>query len=144
MIKKQKKRKNKINTELVQGVVRNKLLKLETLDTSLADRFKAKFCICEIIYKTILSKYLESNNQSINNLKINMNQVNPALKYAGYHFENSLLNVIFSSQDKKGAKSAKILRNELTHTLSLSAIKELQVREKELFDAMDQFLDGIR
>ena len=52
--------------------------------TQKIDTLKDKFSVCEIVYKIILKDYLKSKNEDTNELDINMTQVKPALRYAGY------------------------------------------------------------
>lgn len=126
--------------------------KLECMETILSnhdtahliDDFKAKFNLCESAYKVILFEHQKrKGNRTSEHPTIHMNQVKHALNFAGYSFENDLLNDIFGSQSKKG-KTAKKLRDAVTHGLDEKAIEEISSRKEELFGYMDAFLDGIR
>ena len=109
------------------------------------NRFKEKFGICEIVYKVVLEDH-QSKRKGIypTNLKIDMRQVIPALKYAGYDFDKNLLTHLFGSKEKTGSHSVKKLRDALTHSVNQRAIQELIDREEELCGYMDQFLLKIR
>lgn len=128
------------------------LLRLDAIDTRLADRFKNDFLKCEIVYKIYLKKYIENNKSGKDaekknkdaQLTIRMDQVERVLKYAGFTFEKSFLEKIFGAEEHVNKRSAKVIRNELTHKMSKSALDELNNREIEIFTYMDKFLSVIR
>ena len=118
---------------------------LEDTETKeLLDDFKNKFNLCETSYKIILIKYLKSNNSK--DLKINMKQVPSVLDFAGYSFDQTLLNEIFGSSSKKKGKykTVKKLRDAVTHGISGKALSEITERKDELFGYMDEFLSKIK
>ena len=108
-------------------------------------QFKEKFGICEIVYKVVLEDHqYRKTGEHKDRLKINMNQVNAALIYAGYDFDKDLLSRIFGSEDRIGKRSAKILRDLLTHSLNKNVVDELRNRYDELTGDMNLFLEKIR
>ena len=130
---------------------KKELVRLESIDTDtiqLLDKFKNKFNYCETIYKMVLKEHQRSKGKDPQdeNLKLNMNQVPSALKFAGYTFDKDLLTEIFGSarpNSSKG-KTVKKLRDRITHGISRNAIEEITNRQIELFGYMDTFLDIIR
>ena len=115
---------------------------LNNEDTAiLLNDFKNKFNICETAYKVILAKYQQSTGKRKNN-KIIFNQVCPALRFAGYNFDEELLKNLFGSKSEKG-KTVKKLRDDVTHGIDQKAVNEISARRKELFTYMDTFLDVI-
>lgn len=110
------------------------------------DAFKNKFTVCERVYKTVLLDYRKAAGKQvkIENLKITMQQVDPALNsFAGYGYDLDLLRKIFGSEKKLNNRSAKKIRDLLTHDLNNSALEELKKREDELHGYMDEFLETI-
>lgn len=113
------------------------------------DEFIEKYIICEMAYKIVLKKYLETNNMydSDQHLNIQLQQVRAALQTAGYKPDHGLLERIFSgSKDyrKRGTKSAKILRNGIEHEMNVQDLKEVVNRKDELFKDMDSFISWIQ
>ena len=111
------------------------------------DGFKNKFNVCETVCKIILKKYLVENEGKVvndNELKLNMGQIPSAFALAGYDFEKDLLTELFGSGKKKGNKTAKKLRDAVTHGLKSGDVNEIMQRKEELFGYMDQFLEKIR
>ena len=123
---------------------KDELLRLEMVDTELPNRYKEKFGVCEIVFKVILAEHQQAKGNPIDRLMVNMRQVPYALNYAGYDFDKTLLNNLFGAKDKVGCRSAKKLRDVLTHSMNEQALNELRDREAELFGYMDEFLDKIR
>jgi len=127
---------------------------LKKLDNLLSDpkareeinELKNTFTECEVVYKVILSEYLSHKKKTVNQkqLKINMTQVKPALKFAGYNFDDLLLQKIFGSEEKVGNRSVKKLRDALTHKPNQSCLNELKKRKTELYGCMNKFLQEIR
>lgn len=112
----------------------------------LIDEFKNKFLMCEYIYKIILEEHQKCKGKDIESryLKIYMTQVPYALKFAGYNFEKNLLSQLFGPEERIGKKSAKKLRDALTHNPNNVNIEELVTRKEELFEYMNKFLEEIR
>lgn len=137
----------KLTTE-EQLALRNKakaeLERLEAIDTDLANRYKEKFGVCEIVYKVVLTDHQQAKGNSTDRLTVTMRQVPYALNYAGYDFDKSFLDKLFGSNEKSGTMSAKKLRDALTHSMNEDALQELKDRESELFADMDSFLEKIR
>lgn len=131
-----------------QLALRNKakaeLQRLETVDADLVNRFKAKYGVCEIVYKVILADHQMAKGKSVDYLKVIMTQVPYALNFAGYDFDKTLLEKLFGANAKPGTMSAKKLRDALTHSMYEAAINELRSREAELFGDMEAFLNKIR
>jgi len=110
----------------------------------LMDAFKNKFNICETVYKVILAEHQRcKGKEHCQFLKVDMTQVPYALAFAGYSFDKALLNELFGASSKKG-KTVKKLRDGITHGINEAVVKEIQMREKELFSYMEAFLSGIR
>lgn len=128
--------------------VRNKALakleELELSDLSLVENYKTRFAICEIVYKVVLKEYLSLKGKSTKALQLNMNQIKVAMPFAGYDFDEDFLRRLFGSEKTVGNRTAKKLRDDLTHEISKSALNELTTRKDELFGLMDEFLEKIR
>lgn len=111
------------------------------------DEFKNKFNVCETVCKIILKRYLVEKEGKVvddDKLYLDMKRIPAAFKLAGYDFEKDLLTKLFGSEKKKGHKTAKKLRNAVTHGLKSEDVKEIMERKEELFGYMDQFLEKIR
>lgn len=126
---------------------------LMKLDQTLADEetmrlvnsFINKFYACEITYKVILEDHqYRKTGVHANRLQIDMRQAPHALAYAGYDFDKDLLARIFGSENKPGRRSAKKIRDAISHAMEEKAIEELKNRQTALFADMDAFLDKIR
>ena len=137
-----------------QLALRNKAkAELERLESTLADEklkkkiddFKDKFSVCEIVYKVVLEDH-QFNKYGVHKerLQVSMKEAPHALTYAGYDFDRNLLSNLFSGEDHIGKRSVKKLRDALTHSVSKSALEELEKRESELYGYMDSFLEKIR
>ncbi len=137
-----------------QLTLRNKAkAELERLEGTLADEklkkkiddFKDKFSVCEIVYKVVLEDH-QFNKYGVHKdrLQVSMKEAPYALTYAGYDFDRNLLSNLFSGEDHIGKRSVKKLRDALTHSVSKSAVEELEKRESELYGYMDSFLEKIR
>ena len=140
-------------TEEEQLVLRNKakneLLRIkkvmDDIDTQQKiESFKTKFSTCEIVYKVVLETHqICTKGECPAVMKIHLTQVKNALLFAGYDYDYVLLSKIFGFEKKVGERSAKIIRNELTHNMSQSAVNELISRWDELNGYMDSFLEKI-
>lgn len=109
------------------------------------DLFKNKFNVCETTYKVILAEHQTKKNKDTGNLKLNMNQVVPALNFAGYHFDKANLNELFGSKSADNQhQTAKKLRDGITHGMDPKCVREITERKDELWEYMDAFLDEIR
>ena len=78
---------------------------------------------------------------------LNYNQITASLKMCRYSIDEGLIKKIFSSVGKyakKGSKSAKVLRNEIEHSLSTSSIDETIERKDELFKYMRDFISCLK
>lgn len=137
-----------------QLALRNKAkAELERLEKILADEatkkmvddFKDHFSVCEIVYKVVLEDH-QFNKYGVHKdrLQVSMKEAPYALTYAGYDFDRKLLTNLFGAEDRVGKRSVKKLRDALTHSISKSALNELKVRETELYEYMDGFLEKIR
>ena len=129
---------------------RNELERLEAVSTDdiTSEKIRAfleKYKSCEIVYKVILIDHQQNKTgKRPERMQVKMTQVPFALDYAGYDFDKALLSQIFGSEEKIGRRTAKKLRDSLTHSMNQNAIDELIDREEELHGYMDQFLEKIR
>ena len=109
------------------------------------DRFKTGFEICEIVYKQLLREHQRAKTGKMpDRMVISMTQVPYVFQFAGYTDEHDLLNNLFGSKDLRMHRSAKKLRDRLTHSIDEHAIQELTLREVEFngyFDAFYQFIE---
>lgn len=115
--------------------------------TKLLDDFKGKYNLCESVYKVILAEHQKvKGRKETDYLKVTMQQVPYALKFAGYGFDKALLTEIFGakSQKRKTVNTVKKLRDAVTHSIDSKAVQEITDRKQELFGYMDAFLSGIR
>lgn len=132
--------RNKAKSELdrLQGLLSDRMA------MELVEQFKSKFSVCEIVYKIILEEHqFRKKGERPSRMIISMNQVPFALEFAGYNFDKNLLSKLFASKTRVGNRSAKDLRNSLTHSLKQSAVNELTERFAELNGYMDAFLEVI-
>lgn len=141
---------NEEQQKLLRLAAKKELIRMETIlkdveTVSLLDSFKAKYNLCETVYKVVLCKHQEANKKTVNieHLCVDMRQVPYALDFAGYKFEKELLNNLFGSKSKKGT-TVKKLRDKVTHGLDQKAIAEIKRRKEELFGYMDSFLDAMK
>ena len=107
------------------------------------DSFKNKFNICESAYKIVLAEHQRCKGNICEQLKLDMKQVPHALNFAGYNFDRELLNDLFGAKSEKG-KTAKKLRDAVTHSIDQQAVTEITTRNEELFRYMDTFLGIIK
>ena len=115
--------------------------------TKLLDDFKGKYNLCESVYKVILAEHQKvKGRKETDYLKVTMQQVPYALKFAGYGFDKALLTEIFGAKSQKGktVHTIKKLRDAVTHSIDSKAVQEITDRKQELFGYMDAFLSGIR
>ena len=115
--------------------------------TKLLDDFKGKYNLCESVYKVILAEHQKvKGHKETDYLKVTMQQVPHALKFAGYGFDKALLTEIFGAKSQKGktVHTIKKLRDAVTHGIASEAVQEITDRKQELFGYMDAFLSGIR
>lgn len=115
--------------------------------TKLLDDFKGKYNLCESVYKVILAEHQKvKGHKETDYLKVTMQQVPHALKFAGYGFDKALLTEIFGAKSQKGktVHTVKKLRDAVTHGIASKAVQEITDRKEELFGYMDAFLSGVR
>ena len=110
----------------------------------LLDKYKNRFNLCESTYKVVLAEHqLKTKGETSSQLKLLMTQAPFAMAFAGYNIDRDLLNRLFGAKCNKG-RTAKKLRDAITHNLEPTAIDEIEARQSELFADMDAFLDIIR
>ena len=109
----------------------------------LLDSFKNKFNICESAYKIVLMEHQRRKGNNGERLLLDMKQVPHALSFAGYNFDKDLLNDLFGAKSSKG-KTAKKLRDAVTHSIDQKAVNEIMTRSEELFTYMDTFINVIK
>ena len=74
--------------------------------TKLLDDFREKYNLCESVYKVILAEHQKvKGHKETDYLKVTMQQVPHALKFAGYGFDKALLTEIFGAKFPKGKNS---------------------------------------
>lgn len=79
--------------------------------------------------------------------RLDMRSIPNALEWAGYEFSRSELDALFSGSGKYGkcgTKSAKKLRDGVTHERNENDIREIAERFEELDAMMDAFLSHFR
>ena len=137
----------------VRDKAKKELERLEGIDEKtiqMIDQFKYRFNICETIYKVILLEYKRKKGLKIksSDLRLNMKEVPAALRFAGYDFKGKeyLLAELFGSKrpNSQKGKTAKKLRDAVTHGISNSAITEIKNRQIEVFNYMDSFIGVIK
>ncbi|MCR5349351.1 MAG: hypothetical protein K6E20_00005 [Acholeplasmatales bacterium] len=137
----QKKIRNLAKSELE----RLELIESDSETTKLVDEFKRKFNMCEVIYKVVLKKHQNDiNNNTTDIFRLIISQVKPAMEYAGYKYDDTLMRQLFSTNTKVGERTVKSIRDALTHKMSNSAIDELKSRKEELFKYMNDFIEMVR
>lgn len=133
---------------ILRNQTKDELIRLETINNdletiALLDLFKNKFNICESVYKVVLSEHQKRKGRDYTYLKLDMRQVPYALEFAGYSFDNELLNELFGAKSNRGT-TVKKLRDAVTHGFNQDAIDEIQERQEELFSYMNCFLESIK
>ena len=129
--------KAKNEVETLEAILSN------SATVKILDEFKNKFNICETVYKIVLAEHQRRKGKNDKCLKLDMRQVPDALLFAGYNFDRDLLNELFGSKSTKG-KTAKKLRDAVTHGIDSKAVAEIVSRNVELNAYMDEFLNVIK
>ncbi len=109
--------------------------------------FKTRFEICESIYKYLLEQYKQLNcKKEVKSiyLKLNISEVKAVLSFFEYKYDEIKITNLFGSEKAKGKRSAKSIRNALTHDFNESVAEELHNRKNEIYGYMDYFLSLIR
>lgn len=113
--------------------------------TETINEYKNYFNICESTYKVILEKHQLMKHGKINgHLRLDMRQVPQAMAYAGYSVDKNLLKRLFGSEDRVGIRSAKVLRDFVTHGMDEKAVEEIIRRKDDLYRDMNSFIEIIR
>jgi hypothetical protein len=133
--------------------------KLYRMDTNLEDEtsvrlrwmFMDKFIQCEVAVKKVMAAYKKEKKGAKDKdkgfLRLDMSTIPAALKWAGITFNRDDLDGLFSGSgeySKRGTKSAKKLRDGVTHEHNENDIQKILDRFEELNWLMDQFLDIFR
>ena len=133
----------------LRSKAKSDLNRLETVMSNeqimdLLDRYKNKFNLCESTYKVVLAEHqFKTKGRMPAQLKLDMTQAPFAMVFAGYKIDRDLLNRLFGAKCDRG-RTAKKLRDAVTHNLEQKAIDEIEARQSELFSDMDAFLEIIR
>ncbi len=130
--------------------------KLHKMDTNLLDTekvhlrwlFMDKFIRCEVAVKKVLTAYHKSRGDKDKGFeRLDMRSIPKALEWAGFDISRAELDALFSGSGKFGkcgTKSAKKLRDGVTHEHNESDIREIAKRFDELDALMDEFLRRFR
>ena len=106
--------------------------------------FLRKFIICEQIFQSACKLKIGHKISSKEYTDLKVNSIVSVLNYYGYTIEKSLIKFIFSSDDKKGERSCKKLRNYICHDYNQFAINELFERYDECISHMDTFINQMK
>ena len=100
---------------------------------------------CELACKLIIMEYNAAKKKTISykDVKMQIQVIIAACRHVGLSISNDVLYRLFSSSEKRGQRSAKILRNDIVHSLSINDIKEVDSRFMALDSDMDVFLRSI-
>ncbi len=104
-------------------------------------RFLYTYISCEVSCKQIISVI---SNRNRDDIKMDMRVIKRSLKHYGVTMNDSVINQIFGSEDKRGKKTCRKLRNELVHRMSKNDIIEINDRIDTLMFTMDAFIKAIR
>ena len=109
------------------------------------DSFLEKYMKCELACKLIIMEYNAAKKKTISykDVKMQIQVIIAACRHVGLSISNDVLYRLFSSSEKRGQRSAKILRNDIVHSLSINDIKEVDSRFMALDSDMDVFLRSI-
>lgn len=112
------------------------------------NEFKNQFTFLEMAYKNLLKSYLSTTNKvdKENDLRLNLNQIPAVLKFHKINISEDILNSIFSMKDKyikRNTKSAKALRNAVTHEMTIQDLNEIYSRRNELSLKMKEFSEKL-
>lgn len=134
----------------IQQRVKRKIGKIEELLSNGATRstkneFLEKFMICETACKAIISDYNQGKKKKTadRDIKLQIQIIEAAIKYAGYSIKKETLTAIFGSTEKRNEKSCKKLRDGIVHSMSAEDIQEVVNRHTLLLSEMQIFLDCI-
>ncbi len=116
---------------------------LDEMHSDMRTRFLDCFAMCDATCKIFLKKYCDIRKQEgAKKIKceLSMNIIPSALTMFEFEIERNLLNRIFSAENKRGRKSAKMLRNGLVHELNNEDMEEVVERFEQLINDMNLFL----
>lgn len=107
--------------------------------------FIDKFTLCDLTCKVAIEYYKNSKGEYKPNehAKLDMRIIPSAMYYLQIPIEKHILNSIFGGSGKykkRGAKSAKKLRDGIVHGMNENDIKEVVSRYEELNKTMNEFL----
>lgn len=104
-------------------------------------KFLYQYISCEITCKKIISLV---DHIPIKDTRMDVRIINRCLRIYGLTFSNEIINSIFSSHDKLGQRSCKVLRNRLVHGLEKKVLTEINDRYDRLNENMDIYLYAIK
>jgi superfamily II DNA or RNA helicase len=142
--------KKKLKANNVKVTTFKRMKKALTVSSNLEyakakEEFLSKFTLCEISCKSVIEHYKKIQNYNVDSksIKLDMRTIPNAFDKFQYNIERHILTIIFSSENNRGKKSAKKLRDGIIHALSEDDIKEVIDRKEYSFKNMDLFLELI-
>lgn len=101
---------------------------------------------CEIVCKIVLKEYLERIKKYISDDKIvlRVSQIKAALNMINLKIDDKIIQKIFSSDDTKNKRSARKIRNYITHKMFQTYIDELKRRNEDLINTMNIFINSFK
>ena len=107
--------------------------------------FLRMYIACDVSCKQIVEQYKEAKKkpQKLIGIKMCIQEIIAACHYVGLPVTDELLYRLFSSRDKRGACSAKHLRDMLVHTASQNDIREITERFKDLETDMNEYIRAL-
>lgn len=112
----------------------------------LMNSFLTKFSEIEVYTRPYLEEYYRSIGEDIDPERIGLERetVLDAFSEAGIYFDDKKqITRIFGASDKVNESSCRWLRNKITHSLMLRAIREVCERSDQLIDDMDSFIEQV-
>lgn len=99
---------------------------------------------CEIVCKIVLKEYLEKIKKYTSDDKIVLRvpQIKAALNMINLKIDDKIIQKIFSSDDTKNRRSARKIRNYITHKMPQTCIDELKRRNEDLINTMNLFINS--
>ena len=139
MPKRAKTREQRLKAALCQDVASRRACLDSAGTRNVKDEFLEKYCFCEIATKRILSEYHKAQGRRMSKV-IRIDSVRASLRFFHVAVDNQTIDKMFKSEQKRGSRSARDLRDSIVHNLSIPDMKEVVDRKQELFLLMDGYL----
>ena len=108
--------------------------------------FLEKYILCEIAAKELVVGYKNDLNDPIEykDVKMDLRILKGAFNHYGLGIPADVTKRLFCSNNEKGKRSAKKLRDSIVHSITKQNITEVDNRFNQLIADMDMFLEAVR